>query len=268
MTDSPIYMVLIQRPGMPGTGITELEKNQITSDIAEALGRVNVTQLDDVPGVSVSAPIDGDAVVYDAGTNTWNAGPVTGAIPLVRRGSGTVEIFDVETLETGGGLLIDTDGADPAKAIISAAFGGTGASTGVARSDHNHLTDSLTIEPFGPTGYLSGSSRALASRNVTLQSGIEYMVKARLRVQLRGADANQAFYTMSVGLDGNTRTSTGGANGYWCVQGVPNKETWTHSRVITGTGASITVTGSVAYHSGAGFNIDAGELEIELSPNR
>ena len=268
MDDRDIFLIEVARRGRDGdyAGAAEVATLQGRATALEA--RVDITSLDAVPDVNAAGPTDGQALVWDAGASAWVPGSAGGSIESVWQ-FGTNMANNVYYLNMIFGLQTALS-TYLGKNVVSIAvdFAGTGSATTVARSDHNHTTASITRGEFAPTGYMSSGTRTLKTENVTLASGVAYLVKARLKPQMRGADSGAAYYTMTVTINGNARTSTGGSNGFWCVQGVPNKEEWAHHQAITGTGAAITITGAVTYHSGAGFNVDAGELEIELIPNR
>lgn len=266
--DPKPFLHIIAIPGLPGSGFTAPEAAAIRDDVDTLLSRPVITQLNDVPDVNTTAASDGNVLVYDSDTNTWGASP--GALPLSVTADGEPMADNVSIVDAGTGLLKSNDvvfGRN--RALLSVNFGGTGSSGEVARRDHTHTAPSAARATFNATGYLSTGSRTLATTTVVLAAGVQYLVKATLKPQMRGADSGSAYFTMTTTINGNARTSSGGAtSGFWCVQGVPNKESWTHYQTITGTGAAITITGAVAYHSGAGFNVDAGELEIELFPQR
>ena len=267
MTDRDIFLIEVARRGRDGdyAGAAEVATLQGRATALEA--RVDITSLGDIPDV-VGTPTAGQALVYDGTDSRWE--PTTVGLPVAATSFGTTVEDDIRFINTTFGLTASGDEPFPGfpRVTLEVDFAGTGSAATVARSDHNHTTASITRGEFAPTGYMSSGTRTLKTENVTLASGVAYLVKARLKPQMRGADSGAAYYTMTVTINGNARTSTGGSDGFWCVQGVPNKEEWAHHQAITGTGAAITITGAVTYHSGAGFNVDAGELEIELIPNR
>ena len=259
LDDDPITFIVPSSASIPPGNITE-------ADWLALLGRVTAVEgisLADLPDVNVPAPNDGDTLVYDAVAEEWV--PQTAQTGFRVRGSDGIAVTEnASDLTFRTGL---TATQDAGRTYVEPVFGTT-ADT-VAKGLHIHSNPIPVLQTFDATGYLSGSSRQLVSRSVMLENNVNYKVVVRFRPQMRGADAGAAYYTMSVSIGGNTRTSPGGAtSGFWCVQGVPNKEEWVHVRSIDGTGASITITSSVAYHSGSGMNVDAGEIEIDLRPNR
>lgn len=243
-----VQIIEVQHRGLPGTGMTLAEYTTLRSDANTLLARPVITILDDVPDVILTSPAAGHILVRDAAGNWVNQAP-----------SPAITVTDSASID------LTLTGTDLTAAAI---FAGSGSASTVARSDHAHTADTVTRATFGPGGYMSTGTRSLASANVTLANGIPYLVQARLNMQMRGADAGAAYYQLTVTINGVARTSTGGSNGFWAVQGVPDKTTWEFSQQITGTGAAITCSASVSYFSGAGFYTDAGELAIELRPGR
>lgn len=260
-----VHIVITQTPGVDGTSNTA-RLAQIESDLATLLGRPVITELNDIVDVNAPAPAEGQTIIWDEAAGEYiNGVPDTG-IEVQR--SGSSQGVGVTRLNFNQALnILITEGGQ--RADIFPVWGGTGTADSFSRSDHTHTNPLPIFQPFNATGYMSGGTRQVVSRSVVLAAGIRHVVIARFRPQMRGADPGAGYFTMTTAIAGNSRTSPGGqTSGFWCVQGVPNKEEWVHAREIVGTGSSITVTGSVAYHSGAGFNVDAGELEIEVKPDR
>lgn len=265
MTDTyllpEVHIVITQVPGVDGTPSTA-RLTQIENDLATILGRPAIEKLTDINDV-IGTPVDGDTIIWNADDSEWIPGiPITGI--NVQR-SGTPIASDVTTLNINQSMNVSDSGGGEVSVFP---VWGTAANT-FAQGNHTHTNPLPVFQPFNATGYMSGGTRQVVTRSVTLEAGISYVVVARLRPQFRGADAGTGYYTMTLNIAGNTKTSAGGAtSGFWCVQGVPNKEEWVHARTIVGTGAAVTITGSVGYWGGAGFYVDAGELEIDLRPAR
>lgn len=259
-----VHIVITQVPGVDGTASTA-RLGQIESDLAIVLARPAIEALDDVPDVDVAGATAGQSLIRNAANDGWEPGtPVTGISVKDNTDTGATGVTTIDFIR---GLRATEQ--VPGEVDITIDYGGTGSSANVARADHWHANPLPVFQSFGASGYMSGGTRQVVSRSVTLNNGVSYNVIARFRPQMRGADGGAAYYTMTLDIGGTSKTSTGGASsGFWCVQGVPNKEEWVFARNIVGTGASVTVSGSVSYHSGSGFNVDAGELEIDLRPNR
>lgn len=233
--DQP-FLVEIARPGATGGNVSTVDWTTIRADVDGLLELPQITELGSIPNVDETGVADGHVLVRSGDDYVTQelVAPAWGAIT---------------------GTLAD-------QGDLNTALGGK------ASASHSHTTPSIVRSTFGAGGYMSSGSRSLTSTPVTLASGIEYLVVATLNMQMRGADPGACYYRLSVVIDGNTRQSNGGSSGFWCVQGVPDKTTWVHSRTLTGTGSAITVSASVAYHSGGGFYTDAGELEVRLFPAR
>lgn len=268
MTTPEVFIVQISRPGMSGTGLTAPEKAQLTSDVAAALSRINVTELDDIPDVDVSGVVDGDTLVYNGTTEEWMPGQSGGSIAFVENLHLDVIGSDVERLQFVGGLEPVLDGSNSRRVFVRVMYAGSGSAATAARSDHRHAQVVPVRVSTAPSGYMSGGSQSLGATSVMLADGIPYVVEAELYGQLRGADAGVANYTLSINIDGNVFTSPGGSDGFWCVQGVPDKIKWKHERKITGAGVGVTVSASVSYHSGSGFYVDRTYLDVRLRPER
>lgn len=255
-------------PGLSGDGMTVAEASALRSDIAAYAAQLAAFGLDDLTDVSTAGATDNQALIYDSGTGAWGPGtPPAGYVSqIVKSGDASTAQNNVSQIVLVSGLTTAYGGSE-GSAYILPVYGGSGTAATIARSDHTHTTPTSSRATFAPGGYMSSGTRSLTSTTVTLLADITYRVKATLNMQMRGADPGACYYRLSVTVNGNTRTSGSGANGYWCVQGVPDKTTWDHSQTITGTGAAITVSAAVQYDSGGGFYTDAGDLLIELFPN-
>lgn len=257
--------VVLGRPGLvAGTGIEPGEKASIWARF-EAL---EARAIADLAGVDMTGIVDGDALVYDEETGLLVPGTAGGTLAYVQdRGADLME--DVERINFGGGLHAVPNQSHPNTVNVASVFG-TSANT-VAEGDHTHVLPTTYREPIIPQDYMSSGTRPLASRAVTLPAGKSCLVEAWLApLQVRGADPGPCYYRLSLTIAGNTRQSPpAGPNGYWAVQGVPDKVTFGHERTISGTGAAITVSASIAWGgNGGGFHTDAGELVIRVTPNR
>lgn len=264
MTDRDIFLIEVSRRGRDGdyTGASEVAALDTRVDALEA--RPIIDSIDDImPGATT-----GQVPIKQSG-GTWAPGVIAAGITVQDDGGGDIRP-GVTTIVAWRGLNVTAPSGDyPTIAYLDVQFAGSGSAFTAARSDHTHTVASIQRPTYGPTGIISGGTRQVVPpTGVTLAAGVMYLVKATLKPQMRGADTGACYYTMTVTIDSNSRTSPGGVNGFWCVQGVPNKDQWSHAHTIMGTGAAITVSASVAYHSGSALYVDAGELEIELIPNR
>jgi hypothetical protein len=267
MTDRDIILIEVARRGRDGdyAGASEVAALQSRASALEA--RPNITSLDDVPNVVETSPTTGQVLTRDANGNWVNA---TLAAGVNVREAGQIVTSNARNIDFSGTFDV-ADAPDPPPsgpyATVALVFAGSGGSAFPARSDHVHTNPPPVRVPIAAGGYMSSGTRALASTNVTLPAGISCVVKAYFEgFQMRGADAGACYYQLRITINGNARTSAGGAK--WVVQGVPNDPNWGHHQTIDGTGAAITVSADVIYHSGGGFYTDSGDLVVEVDPAR
>lgn len=255
LDDDPIVIVVPSSADIPPGNITEAEWLAIKDRVTVVEGY----ELADLGDVDLDGIADGQLLAWNASNQVFE--------PVAIQG-GLQDAFDVDTqfvgpfwrLQAWGAVYVVPHGTTDGMLRIGVNTGTTSGT--VATGNHTHRLPAYERAEFGPSGYMSGGTRQLATQSVVLASGVQYRIVARMKPQMRGADAGAAYYRMTLNIDGLSRTSPAGADGFWCVQGVPNKEEFTASITRTGTGSAITVTASVAFHSGAGFNVDAGELEV------
>lgn len=248
MSDRDIILIEVGRRGHDGdyTGASEVAALGTRVDTLEA--RPNITALDAVPNVTAPSPANGNVLTWNG--TAWVASAPSSAV------SGVADTTSVDmTLASG---------------VLSGAvkYAGTGTAATAARSDHDHLTYEPHRATFGPQAYMSSGTRNLASTSVVLTNGVYHVVRAKVNVQMRGGDPGPCYYQLRLTINGNARTSPGGANGFWCVQGVPDPRIWEHHITIVGTGAAITVSADVIYYGGGGFYTDAGEIVVERDAAR
>lgn len=108
MAADDVLLIQVARPGVDGIG-TPGDYATIRADVATALARVDITQLDDVPDVDAASPSDGDALLWDAGTSEWVAQPlpVPASLPI---STGTGSPSGVVSAPVGS-LYLRTDAA-------------------------------------------------------------------------------------------------------------------------------------------------------------
>lgn len=265
-----VHIVITQVPGVDGIA-SSVRLAQIEADLATVIARPEILGLGDVPGVDASGDAGMALLIQEDGSFAF--GTQSTGINLSNSppgGAGWETVYD-ETFrlipDNDYGIRADASG-DEGIVYLRLRWGGSGSSTTVSRSDHRHALPTPVRVTTAPSGYMSSGTRSLGSTSVTLADGIPYVVEAELYGQLRGADPGPAYYTLSINIGGNTFTSPGGESGFWCVQGVPDKINWEHERRMTGTGASVAVSASVAFHSGSGFNVDRTYLKVRLRPER
>src|SRR5699024_6932509 len=112
-------------------------------------------------------------------------------------------------------------------------------------------------------------TRQLATTNITLPGNTWCAVEADVDAQVRGGDPGPCYYQLQLTVNGNTRTSPGGDQGFWGVQGVPDRALWAHSGEIAGTGSAIAVTARIIWGAGGGcVYTDYGNLTVRVTPQR
>lgn len=261
----PIVITMPAQATAPVNDISAPEWTDLKGRVAaiEGLGLVDLRDVD------ASGLDDNMILAWSEDASMWV--PITftnGAIARIEQNyGGSPGQDEVSLLTFGPGLGVSSPSANRAHVVpIIGTTEGT-----LAAGPHTHTQPAPIRGTAPPTGYMGGGSRAIGSPtalSVTLANGIAYVVEAELYGQLRGADAGAAYYTVSITIGGNTFTSPGGTDGFWCVQGVPDKLYWEHSRRMTGTGASVAVSASLTWHSGAGLNVDRTYLKVRLRPDR
>lgn len=245
---------------MPAGDLTPAEVQALRDDVQAVLD----LELGDLSNVSEAGKSEGLVLAVQS-DGTWAPGETAGAIERVSTNWNSNEALDVELITVGQG--IDVNGSLGANRAHLQLVYGTEANT-VAQGNHSHPQPLPTRVTTAPSGYISGGSQSLGTASVTLPDGTPCVVEAELYGQFRGADSGAAYYTLSITIAGNTYSSPGGTSGFWCVQGVPDKIDWKHERRITGTGAAVSVSASVAWHSGSGFNVDRTYLKVRVLRDR
>lgn len=258
LDDDPIVLVVPATASIPPGDISEVDwlalKNRVT--IVEGM------DLASLPDVDLTSLADGNVLIWDDDAEMWIVGTLQSGI-RVRDHLANIIAETASDLTFRLGITASQSGD---RTYIQPIYG-TAANT-VAEGNHTHMQPLPSRVTTAPSGYMSGGTRSLGSTSVTLASGIPYVVEAELYGQLRGADAGAAYYTLTLNIGGNTFTSPGGTDGLWCVQGVPDKINWKHERRMTGTGAGVTVSASIAFHSGSGLNVDRTWLVVTPRPDR
>lgn len=261
----PIVITVPAQATAPVNDIPAAEWVDIKNRVAavEGLGLVDLSDID------LTDLDDGMLLSWNEGSEMWV--PVvapTGALDRVAQNyGGSPGADNVVLLTFGQGLSVINPSTG--RAHIAPVFGN--AANTVAEGNHSHIQPAPSRWSAPPSGYMGGGSRAIGSTapaSISLTAGIPYVLEAEVYGQFRGADPGAAYYTLSINIGGDVRSSPGGTDGFWCVQGVPDKIHWEHSRRLTGAGTGVSVSASVAFHSGAGFNVDRTYLKVRLRPDR
>lgn len=263
LDDDPIVIVVPSSADIPPGNITEAEWLALKDRVTVVEG-YDLADLGDVDTVGEA----GTALIKQE-DGSFAFGTVSGAIDRIGNAGTEENSYGVRWISLRRGIAFAE--SSPGTVFLDVVYGGTGGSNSVARSDHTHAQPLPVRVTTAPSGYISGGSQPLGSTSVTLANGIAYVVEAELYGQFRGADSGPAYYTLSITIGsgtGATYTSPGGESGFWCVQGVPDKILWQYERRLSGTGAAVPVSASVAWHSVSGFNIDRTYLKVRVRPDR
>ena len=271
--NTEVRVVFVGVPGVNGTGITDAEKNQITTDLAALQARPNITALDAVPNVNDTAKVNGSALVYNTTTGNWEAGDVSGAISGVLDVASNTTFPDISTLGATNGMHAASGGTGIV--YIMPTFEGTGSRDRVSRADHTH---NPTINPgpqtFLASGRLTSGTRTLITYNAgPLINGITYDVTAKVVVHMRGDDSGAGVSNLGLRIGGHASFPTTTTE-VRTVQGVDRLAEWEFARTdanggaIAGTGSTVTITATVAFSSGAAMNIRHGYIIVDARPRR
>lgn len=263
--DENIYRIITSRaPVVTGAEPAEVEWTSLVGRVEslEDAPRL-LAELDDVNPAGLG---DGYVLMWNAADSVWDVGLVQSGLTRVRDWDTDIGDGPYPSLQTVPPVYASQHPGDPSVFRIGVNVGTT-AST-VAAGNHVHPLPSRFVEPISPGGYMSGGTRSLASRNVTLPAGKSCRVEARIDMQVRGGDPGPCYYRLHLNIDGHTRASGAGENGFWGVSGVPGHPPFSHAWTITGTGSSIPVSASISYYDGGGFYTDAGELVITVRYDR
>lgn len=260
--DEPIILLVPGSAEIPAGSVTPMAWIDVQNRLAavEGLGIVDLSDVD------LTGLANGMALEWDADDDVWRPRVPALSVDAQSSGGDITRFGPVRVFAFINGLTVTQDPEYPTFALVAPIFG-SGANT-VAEGNHTHTNPLPVFEPYAATAAMSGGNRVLVTKAVTLAAGISYVVVARVRATVRGADAGAAYFRLALTIDGNTRTSPSGAGAFRAVQGVPFEKEWVHAQTITGTGAAITVSATITYDSGSGFYPDAGELEIDLRPGR
>lgn len=265
MDDKEIFLIEVGRQGRTGGNVATVDWTTIRADVDALLARPNISSLDAVPNVAAPSPANGQFLMWNG--SAWVPATVSSGISL-RAKNWDVVTPNMTVLIPGAGLTSEDEPSNTTHGYLAVNFAGSGSASTASRSDHAHTNPVPTRAPFGPQAYMSSGTRNLGSTSVVLPNGISCVVKSKINMQMRGADPGACYYQLRLTINGNARTSNGGSTGFWCVQGVPDKTTWEHHITLTGAGTAITISADCIYYGGGGFYTDAGEIVVEVDPDR
>lgn len=259
------------KAGTPTSGATPLNGlgaptlTQTTAMWEEAIGLIHVE-----PAVSV---IGSDKVyrhLEALGTVFFSAAKA-GARTVGRGSIGTTELADDAVTNAkiaSGAVNIDSIAAesiDFPKIFPGAVQGDRIQVGGVNR---NHINTSagvdilMPVTEFVATGNISAGTRTLVTLGVgPLESGVQYAVFAYMGVTLRNSGSSGTV-SVRCAIDGGPLRTHEFQN----VGGVPRWAPVTQTAVVTGSGASINVVGSIEYISPDTTDVRAGWLQVVALP--
>lgn len=258
--DEPFVLVVPSGAAIPPGNITEAEwlalKDRVT--VVEA-----GSDLGDLNDVDTSGIVDGETVVYDADTGTFVAGTAGGTIDTVRSQTGA-EVNDVNHIYFRYGLRTLAGAAGVV--TVQNEFG-TAANT-VAEGNHRHAVYRDETFTASASGTLSSGTRGLGSGNVTgLLPDRTYVIRATLRVDLRGEGTGAGYTLPRITLNGNTVNRFAQSR---TVSGVDREASMSHPGVsVNGSDqSSVSVSAAISYQSGDPINIGASELVVSIESQR
>lgn len=263
--DNDVLIHIIAAPGLAGDGFTAPEAATLRSDIDTLLGRPIVTELNDVPDVDTTGATDGQALLYNAGTDEWKPGASGGTIRRIAEAWGDSTMVEhVSTLRPLHGISVEA--GDPGTAYLKLEFGGTGSAVSAARSDHHHNLHADQAFPFDASGTLSAGTRTLVTGNVSgLDPARTYIIKGTLYVHMRGDGTGASYTRPRATIAGNAKDIFEDSR---VVAGVLITEVTPHTGVsVTGV-TNVAVSASVSYQPGDPAYIGGGVLVIEIESNR
>lgn len=260
MLDSePIVVQVPSAVQFPPGDVTQAEWQQLRQEVQDA----TVVTVGDLQDVDMTGIADGQVLVYDLDTETFEPGNV--GVPLQMQYGGIAGRFGpVEVIDTRYGIQVTQSEGFPHIAIVEPIYG-TGANT-IAEGNHGHAIRVNPSFPFPASGSFSSGTRTLVGGNVTgLDPSRVYILKGTLDVQLRG-DGTGAGRTrprmtingVAVDIQEPPRS----------VAGVQPQYTVRHPGVqVTGV-SSVAVSASIAYVDGDPTWVGGGVLTIEVIANR
>lgn len=249
--------------------IGEVNNNVATITPAELaaintnLVTLNGQRLEQHTGVDPAGMAAGKTFLVAPDGVSWLIGTPPGLTRVAQ--DGTSKITNAGSINVKSGLQATDDGAG--EVGIAPRYGTT--SSTIAEGNHQHTSANVTRTQFGATGTLSSGSRTLATLNVVLASGIDWMLYARGFVVGRN---NISSGTFSVGIRlGGSASYPEEFQEYQTVGGVPTPCEVDTSRPLVG-GGNITCTLraiiSSPYGSGDPVDLRAGRVVVQAWPRR
>lgn len=261
--DGDVLIHHVIATGLPGDGMTSAEASALRADFAEVMSRSTTLALDDLTDVDTTGISDGDTLVYDSATGQVVPGELPGL--TVRDDVTILDNTQVLYATTAGGIGIGAS-AEPGRANLYLAYGGTGTSSMPARMDHTHEIRTNVPFRFGATGSLSSGTRPLTSGTITgLDPDKAYVLTGRLSGQVRGEGTGAGYSLPRITINGSNRDI---AERPRTVAGVQVGYYLEHFGVNVAGLSTVNVAASIAYSEGDPVWVGGGELIIEIRASR
>lgn len=261
--------VVLGRPGLAGTGITEAQLDDITS----RLGAMEGHGIADHPDTDIDSPVEGQILQYDASGKLVNVTPGGGV--RVRDHTAAVVTENAGDLTFRLGLTASQGTGDQSTRTFVAPNFGTDANT-IAEGNHLHPvpveTRHVLVDP-GAVPVITSGSRNLVTATVgTFAVNVPTKVDVMVYLHGEGVD-DPCLFDLEVVIDGNTASTADipstqrptfewGVNGQWQFR---------HSRVITratGQPGSRDVTFRVVWRNWGGLKVHQAWMYITRTAYR
>lgn len=264
-----------------GTAVTfAVEAAAVTFDVTNVAGyMVAVTELDQLSDVDTAGKVNGDALLYDAGSNTWGAGAVTagGTASMVLVGDvvGTAVAGTVTTDIAASGVTAGTYGSAGSAVVVTvAADGRVTAISGTAISGGGASLPSQTGNAgavLGTDGTDAAWVRTITAANtgggsseVAAEDGLAYMAWSGPGGEGTGTSADDTGARVSaldganeaevrVNLDGTVEITATGAVTVATPDGVTVETDGVN-------GKTVTTDGEFAFHVSVDSDVSGGSL--------
>lgn len=261
--DNDVLIHHVASPGLPGDGFTAPEAAAIRADIDDVMARPIIDNLDDlVPGAT-----SGQVPIKQSG-GSWLPGPAGRPIQALINGTPIPGGENIRYINIPYGLAATVSDLFPGEPMLTILpnYGGTGASTTLAHSDHTHEIFTDWEFPFSATGTLSGGTRPLVSSTITgLDPAKTYVVKGKLYLHMRGDGTGASFARPRLTINSAAKDIFEDSR---VVAGVLVTETVPHAGVTVTGVTSVPVTATVAFQPGDPAYIGGGVVVIEIEANR
>lgn len=263
-----IFMIEIGRPGLPGTGVSSIEKAQIQSDLATLDTRLDTHRVIDLADFALVPRANNHVILWDSALAKWTNRTLAEAIRYVKE-DGVVVGEHIDRFDFGSGIEATISGTGSEQANIRVVFGGTGSAFTAARSDHSHSKTEFVETSFAATGSLSSGTRLLREvYTPNLVSDVMYDIEAEAFVSARSSTTGGRFvFRIQLGqgeTEGSVRERT-----FLVETRAPRlcRIRWVFANWAS-NGNGVRVRVSVAYGTGDPVEILDGDVSATCHPRR